>query len=235
VKISTYINRLVYWLRAPFIDVGRPEDVILVAGMGRSGTTWAANVINHDHTHRVLFEPFFPARVSDARGFQYIQYLHPLSRDTLLTKKARRILSGKARNVWIDKENRGLFYRRRIVKDIRCTLMLGWLRMIAGTPPIVLVVRHPLQVALSWMKLGWGSEALGNKTDFDHIVAQAELLRDYPVIAEALKTSGTIALSVGCFPSGTLSAALTGNRAYPVLRGLACGKREGGRGLVPLP
>ncbi len=187
-RISTYFNRVAYSLRSPLIDVGSPEEVVLVAGMGRSGTTWAANVINHDHTHRVMFEPFFPARVKDARGFQYIQYLHPLSRNAMLAAKARRILSGKARNAWIDQANTGYFYRRRIVKDIRCNLMLGWLQMIAGAPPLVLVVRHPLQVALSWAKLGWGREALGNKTDFDHIVGQKQLLVDYPVIAETLKS-----------------------------------------------
>jgi len=76
-----------------------------------------------------------------------------------------------------------LFYRRRIVKDIRCNLMLGWLAKIANHPPIVLVVRHPLQVAASWRKLKWTRGQLG----IDSVLSQEALLRDFPVIADVRK------------------------------------------------
>lgn len=49
----------------------------------------------------------------------------------------------------------------------------------------MLMVRHPLSVALSWLKLGWG--AAGSTSDFQVIVNQPELFEDFPVFAEALK------------------------------------------------
>lgn len=53
--------------RNPFIDTGRIEDAVILAGMGRSGTTWGADVLNYDKSCRVMFEPFYPAAVHEAR------------------------------------------------------------------------------------------------------------------------------------------------------------------------
>lgn len=171
-----------YALRSPFLDRGGPDDSILVIGMGRSGTTWAADIINHDRSCRVLFEPFFPALVPEARGFEYIQYMRPTDDDPALAAAAARILAGRTRSRWVDRDNPGLFYRRRIIKDIRCNLMAGWLHAVAPRVPIVLVIRHPLQVAASWRRLEWGREALGQRSDFAIITSQHRLLEDFPVI-----------------------------------------------------
>lgn len=169
--------------RSRYMDIGKPENVIIVAGMGRSGTTWVAEMINYDDTYRVMFEPFLASLVREAEGFQYIQYLRPYCTDSVLTNRARSILAGKVRHEWVDERTHRIFYRRRIVKEIRCNLMLGWLKQIANHPPIVLVIRHPLQVAASWRKLQWTREQLG----IDSILAQETLLRDFPVIADVQK------------------------------------------------
>ena len=78
-----------------FFDYGPPSSTMFLAGMGRSGTTWARNIINYDDSYRVMFEPFLPAQVSEARHFRYIQYLNPQERDPLLVTAAQKILAGK--------------------------------------------------------------------------------------------------------------------------------------------
>ena len=168
------------------VDYGPPSSTMFLAGMGRSGTTWAGNIINYDGSYRVMFEPFLPALVSEAKHFEYIQYLNPRERDPLLVTAAQKILAGKVRNRWVDRENRGFFYRQRIVKDIRCNLMLRWLRDIRPSMPIVLLIRHPLAVAASWVKLGWGVEAKGQRTDLEIITSQLNLLDDFPIVSQAL-------------------------------------------------
>lgn len=178
------IDSLSYLFRSPLLDVGKTDDAILLLGMGRSGTTWVANIINHDKSYRVLFEPFFPSLVEAAKDFEYIQYMRLDDDDETLIPGARKILSGRVRSLWVDKENKGLLYRRRIIKDIRCNLMAGWLKKQAPDMPVILIIRHPLQVACSWRRLGWGKEALGSRSDFEIIISQQKLLKDFPQIKE---------------------------------------------------
>ena len=163
-------------------DQGASDEVTILAGMGRSGTTWVGDIINHDGSYRVLFEPFFPPEVSEAELFEYIQYLNPESEKPALADRARTILAGKPRNAWVDRDNTKLRYDRRLVKDVRCNMMLGWLKRVSPRSPIVVVVRHPLAVTASWMRLGWGREARGNRLDHDIITSQPDLLRDFPVV-----------------------------------------------------
>jgi hypothetical protein len=170
------------------IDIGEPDDLIILAGMGRSGTTWVGDIINYDKSYRLLFEPFCPAKVKEAMGFEYIQYLSPLCINEILTRQAKTILMGNIQNDWVDRDNNRELYRRRIIKDIRCNLMLGWLKKVANNPPVVLVIRHPLQVVSSWSKLGWGGkESLGNRSDLDVIMSQESLLNDFPIISDVIE------------------------------------------------
>lgn len=155
--------------------------------MGRSGTTWIATLINCDGSHRVLFEPFHPEQVEAARKFQIMQYMHPEAEDTELESAANAIIRGDVRGEWIDRDNRRIFYRRRIVKDIRCNLMLGWLQKIAGDAPVVLTLRHPLQIALSWARLGWGRYESVGQDDLEIILSQEPLHHDFPLIDEVFR------------------------------------------------
>jgi len=155
--------------------------------MGRSGTTWIATLINSDGSYRVLFEPFHPEQVRAARKFRLMQYLSPEADNTELESAASAIIRGDVRNEWIDRENRRIFYRRRIVKDIRCNLMLGWLRKIAGDAPVVVTLRHPLQIALSWARLGWGRYESVGQDDLEIILSQDPLHHDFPLIDEVFR------------------------------------------------
>ena len=59
------------------IDYGGADATTLIAGMGRSGATWVADVVNYDRNHRGLFEPFLPHQVKEARPFKNIHCLPP--------------------------------------------------------------------------------------------------------------------------------------------------------------
>ncbi len=169
-------------LHAYAMDIGKAENLLLVAGMGRSGTTWVCDLINYDNRYRVLFEPFFPARVHEAHAFDYLHYMRPDDNNPMLTDHAKRILAGKIHNKWVDRDTSHLLYRHRIVKDIRCNLMLGWLQRIAHNPPLVLVIRHPLQVAASWANLGWVKEP--DRRLIDILASKPTLLQDFPIIQD---------------------------------------------------
>jgi hypothetical protein len=165
-----------------YVDIGSADATTLIAGMGRSGTTWAAAVVNHDFSHRIVFEPFRPHVVRAAGVFGPFPYVRPTDRDPARVAAAEAILSGRTPRGTVDRGHRGRVFRRRIVKEVRCNLMLGWLRAIRPRMPIVLVLRNPFAVAASWVRLGWGKVADEARSEVDVILAQEELLEDFPVV-----------------------------------------------------
>jgi hypothetical protein len=128
---------------------------VFIAGMGRSGTTWIAEVLNYDRRYRTVFEPFHPGQVSAAAHLDPLRYRRPTTEDSLLLKYSRRVLTGRVGGPWIDRFNRRLISRRRLVKEIRANLWLKWLKLHFPDLPIILVMRHPCAVAESWMRLRW--------------------------------------------------------------------------------
>lgn len=172
IKGSIYIDRF----------DGDESSTVVLSGMGRSGTTWVSDVINYDHSYREVYEPFAPARVRQARCFGPLHYIRPTCTDEALRKGAEAILSGKVRNLWVDKSNPSFIGSRRIVKDVQTNLMLGWMHRLWPQMPIILLTRHPLAVVSSWLKLGWGIVFAGTERVYDAVLGQEELLEDYPLI-----------------------------------------------------
>jgi len=160
------------------IDLGDHRDSVFLAGSGRSGTTWLSGIVNHSNDYRLVFEPFHPDRVSICRNFRRKQYLRPSDAREEYTGPARAILSGRLRSSWTDRFNRKVVARRRLIKDIRANLLLGWMRENFPDLPIVLLLRHPCAVATSRLALGWG----------DHLsetMQQEELVEDFLLPFEA--------------------------------------------------
>jgi hypothetical protein len=163
-----------------FFDLDhRYENSVFLAGFGRSGTTWISDIINYRNEYRYIFEPFHPYRVRLVRDFQYIQYLRPENRDPRYLTPARAVLSGRIRNRWTDAHNRKIFARKRLIKDIRAQFLLKWIHSNFPGMPIVLLFRHPCAAAHSWLKLGWGKEDLGERTDMEVCLSQKELIEDF--------------------------------------------------------
>ncbi len=173
--------------RHAFIDLDfAPDSTIFISGMARSGTTWLAEIINHDNSHRDILEPFLPAKVRTAQVFKTNQYLRPDNRDRRLIQQAKKILSGNFRSRWSDWGNRRFLSTRRIVKDVRTNLMLKWLLGLRPKMPTLFLIRHPLSIFASWKKLGWGRGTESKRGDFEEVVSQTDLLVDHPLVANGL-------------------------------------------------
>jgi sulfotransferase family protein len=167
-----------------YLDLGhRIEDTTLVVGTGRSGSTWLAELLNHDNAYRIVFEPFRSDRVRRARGFRRGHYLDPQEQDHPLAPAADALLAGRVRSWWTDRQNRRRLATRRIVKEVRLTNLLPWIRARHPRLRIVYVVRDPLAVARSWLELGWGD-------DLDDLLGQPALLERLGVDAERLAALG---------------------------------------------
>ena len=169
------------------LDNGVDSSTVFVTGIARSGTTWLSEVINYDNSYREIFEPFLSYKVKQARSFLLNQYIHPNNQSTTLVENAKTILSGKIRNAWTDQGNRKFISTKRIIKDVRTNLMLKWLHNIRPGMPIILLIRHPLPIFLSWKKLGWGTGSEFGIRDFDGVVNQVDLLSDFPIIRDSLE------------------------------------------------
>jgi hypothetical protein len=139
-----------------FLDVGGgPEHAVLLAGSGRSGTTWIAEVVARTGGYRFLFEPFHPVRSPVAGSFPARLYLEPEDRASQQTAAARRVVEGRVRDRWVDQYNRRAIARRRLIKDVWSNGRLGWLRTRFPGLRLILVVRHPCPTVASQLATGW--------------------------------------------------------------------------------
>jgi Sulfotransferase domain len=158
-----------------YLDRGSdPADAIFLAGSARAGTTWISDIINHRNEYRYIFEPFHPKRLPATQHFRPRQYLRPSDRDPAFLRPMEAILSGRVRSVWTDKYNRKRLGSRRLVKEVRGNLLLGWLHANFAEVPIVLVMRHPCAVVQSQLDLPWNWHL-----DLADFLAQSTLMEDH--------------------------------------------------------
>ncbi|MEP6811394.1 MAG: sulfotransferase domain-containing protein [Actinomycetota bacterium] len=142
---------------ACYLDLGHHlRDTTLVVSTGRSGSTWVAEVLNHANEYRLVFEPFRSDRVRKARAFRLGQYIDPEDQEHPLAQTIDGLLAGRVRGWWTDRQNRRRIASRRIVKEIRITNLVPWIRTRHPALRIVYAVRDPVAVARSWLELGWG-------------------------------------------------------------------------------
>ncbi|MEZ4710306.1 MAG: sulfotransferase domain-containing protein [Caldilineaceae bacterium] len=132
--------------------------MVLLAGAGRSGTTWVQELINYRQDHRVLFEPFWPEMVNflPPQPSTHL-YLRPDDPAPYFQPHAMRILRGEFYTPWTDRTNAPGVYQRRLIKDVRANLLLKWLTTQAPSLKVVLLLRHPCAVSLSQLRTGWPS------------------------------------------------------------------------------
>ncbi len=120
------------------------DDVVIIVGSGRSGTSWLANICNYRNSFRYLFEPLNPAHltVHKESPFWCLQneYAYPL---------LDRVMRGKVRGTWVDSRNRSVFAKRRLIKEIRANMLVPWISSNFPKALIVLLLRNPLSVAAS--------------------------------------------------------------------------------------
>ena len=147
---------------------------IFVAGAGRSGTTWVADVLATMLPCRVMFEPFHCEFIEAYRDFHYFHYARPGEQDDRLLSFCQTIFSGSIRHPWIDSGVGHLFPRYRVIKDIRANMLLKWISERFPDLPILFVIRHPCAVVLSRIRSRWATDS-----DIAPFLAQEKLIEDY--------------------------------------------------------
>jgi hypothetical protein len=156
-----------------YVDLGGDHrDSVFLAGSGRAGTTWVSEIINYRGEYRYVFEPFHPGKVDAFKNFRSKQYLRPDDRREEYLGPARKVLTGGLRSRWTDRFHRKFVARRRLIKDIRANLLLGWMRANFPGMPIILLLRHPCAVVASRLALGW-------KDNLYETMEQGELVEDF--------------------------------------------------------
>lgn len=147
---------------------------ILVAGAARSGTTWLAEIIASQLSCRIMFEPFHPYKVKEFSAFDYFHYQRPSTENPQLYAYCERVLHGRIRHPWIDREAATLRPNYRLVKEIRANLFLKWMQQRFPQTPILFIVRHPCAVVLSRLQLQWATDS-----DINSFLRQPQLMEDF--------------------------------------------------------
>lgn len=133
------------------------KRTFILASMGRSGSTMLENVINNDNSFRVMFGPFRAGKVKAANNFDYPTYINPDYVSNKYKEQTSRILLGKIYSNWVNKDNKRIFAKYRLIKDIRVNLFLSWIQNNFSDTKIILLIRHPGSVINSWQRANWGN------------------------------------------------------------------------------
>ncbi len=149
------------------------RDSLVLAGTGRSGTTWISEVINYRNEYRVMDEPDRNGRIEAFAHFNAIQYIRPDDDNPAYLEPLALALSGRLRNDWADRFNTRIISTKRLVKFIRSSLYLKWLVNHFPGLRVVLLMRHPCAVCLSQTRLGWEIDL------HDILLVQPQLMEDF--------------------------------------------------------
>jgi hypothetical protein len=160
-----------------------PNSAILLAGSGRSGTTWLADILTSLSNIQQIHEPLHPTfitQVRDLTGFDasdpYIRchYLRPETNDPKWEQFWLKVLTGRVRNHWTDQVRTSWFPDRYLIKLIRANLMLGYVYD-KYQPYIIYITRHPCAVIYSRLY----KVAVPWHADIADILRQEALVEDY--------------------------------------------------------
>ena len=143
------------WLIRPNINLCRNhKDTVIVAGDGRSGTTWLSDIINYKNEYRFIFEPFHPVWVGRIfEPFPSGLYIRPENQKKEYIRLAKLILTGRFAGMRIDMYNRKSIYNKILIKTIFGNLLLKWIKVNFPEVRIVMLLRHPCAVAHSKLNL----------------------------------------------------------------------------------
>lgn len=183
--------------RARIALYGRPSpsSAILLAGSGRSGTTWLQEVLCALPGVQPIFEPLHPrfnAEVRRLTGYDtqdpYIRawYLRPDEEKPEWTALLEKTLTGQIRNYWTDYERITYFPNRYLIKVVRANMMLAYLHQ-HFQPKIIYILRHPCAVINSRLIVEWHA-------DVQDILVQKKLMNDYctPYMSQMLQEKDRI-------------------------------------------
>lgn len=146
---------------------------LFLSSAGRGGSTWLAELLNYRNDFRYMFEPFYAGEVPAAAAFSNWQYLRPEEKSPEHLRYATEVVTGRLRHDRVDMYNRRLFCSRRLVKEVRANLMIGWLAENFPGMKIIYLLRHPLATVGSRL-------AHTPKMDLEaEFLSQKKLVRDH--------------------------------------------------------
>ena len=170
---------------------------LIIAGAGRSGTTWLAELVDRLAPSRWVFEPFHD-RVPVGARFAY-RWLDPAESDSALEMFWRQALDGSLPDRWVRHLEPG--HERPelvLVKTIRGNLMLGWLRQNFPSVPIIALLRDPCDVVASRLRCGWDARPVyerlrAQNLDVPNVTTQEEMHAvEWSETARAIHTAGGV-------------------------------------------
>jgi hypothetical protein len=139
-----------------------------VCSWQRSGSTLLAEVLASSRGTRLIYEPAnLPLGLVTGEAAALAALPRGPGEELDAVELA---LRGRVRGAWVDQLSDCHVVRRRVVKDVRA---IGLLELVAARHPrvpIVVLVRHPLSIALSTVALGWTDPQVAS--DEEHLVAE---------------------------------------------------------------
>lgn len=119
----------------------------------RSGSTWLAEMLCAPPRTRLLYEP---ANLCDHLVDGRDASAHPLpAPGSPAVDDVVAALHGRLRDPWVDQINAAHLVARRVVKDVRAVGIAGEVRARVPDCPVVVLVRHPVEIAVSAARLRW--------------------------------------------------------------------------------
>ena len=161
-------------------DQTKIPKVVFVSGVGRSGTTWIAEMLNYGKRFRYVFEPFHPF-MQVFPEYHHMRYVREQERDPVMVESIRKLFYDDFENAWTDHYSGpdAKSCDNRLIKGIRSNLMVPWLSWMYPENRFIVVLRHPCATAVSRIKY---SELIGEWAFLDikrDLFGQAELVGDY--------------------------------------------------------
>lgn len=140
-------------LRANYLLGRYRREVIWVIGDGRSGTTWLSSIINWHGRYREMFEPFHPELVPAMRSLRPYHYVRVNSVKGEFGGLVDTVFSGRLRDERVDAQTSPRLHHGLVVKDIFAHLFAAAVLHELPAIKLVLIIRNPIDVALSKRKL----------------------------------------------------------------------------------
>ncbi|NOX61316.1 MAG: sulfotransferase [Chloroflexi bacterium] len=136
----------------------KPEEAIVLAASGRSGSTWLGDMLGAAPGVQSIFEPLHPRGCPAFRRLvgwdpndaihYHRPYLRPNGDYPEWRELLERTLTGRVRTYWTDYQRNTFFPNRFLIKFIRANMMLGYIYD-AFRPTIIFLARHPCAVIRS--------------------------------------------------------------------------------------
>ena len=165
---------------------------IVLAGSGRSGTSWLLDVLAVDKNLRPIFEPLHVKHVPNAKNLWDL-YLRAGCENAALEQHFYNVFEKRTEQAWFtwmhcrvghnvpnwskplaimaNAKNFRFWARRRIAKVIKANLCLDWLQHKFAIK-LIFMRRHPGGVLASRLKMNWNP-------DLDHYLKQPRLHHDF--------------------------------------------------------